>query len=606
MKSATLAHFALLTPFALSAAWAAEPDGSSIYTQRCSVCHDSKAMERTPQREELKNRTPESVVDALTKGVMREQGKGLSDGELRAVAKFVTGKDFATVQVSEAQGKCAGPAASAIVSDETKDWNGWGRDAANTRFQPNPGLLAADVPKLKLKWAFGFPGAQLGYSQPTLVGGRVFVGSISGLVYSLDAKTGCTWWSYKTESSVRPAPVVAKVGNRTVVFIGDDKANTYALDAITGDLIWKEKLDEHPVARVTGAPVFFQNRLYVPISSIEEVSGPNPKYECCKFRGSVASLDAVTGKKLWKTFSISDPPKEYKKNSSGTAMYGPAGAAVWLSPTIDTKRKVLYIGTGNSYTDIETKGTNSIQAIDMETGSTKWINQITPRDSFLVGCATPGKDNCPTESGPDVDFGASPVLVTAVGGKQLLLCGQKSGILYALDPDKRGALVWQMRLGQGSALGGIEWGFAADKDAVYVAVSDIVVRGANNPGSLTALKLVTGEKIWVVTPDKPVCSFQSVKCTGAQSAAISVIPGVVFSGALDGHMRGYSTKDGAIVWDFDTGKSWETVNGVKARGGSIDGAGPTISNGMLYTNSGYGRFTGAWGNVLLAFGVDEK
>lgn len=595
--------FAILAPFALLTLLGAEPDGSLLYTQRCSICHDSKNMERTPPREELKKRTPEFVVDALTKGVMREQGKGLSDGEVRAVAKFVTGKEFETVAVAEVKGKCEG-APPAIVFNDSKDWNGWGRDAANTRFQPNPGLASADVPKLKLKWAFGFRGAQLGYSQPTLVGGRVFVGSITGTIYSLDAKSGCMWWSFQAGSSSRPAPVVAKVGNRTIVFTGDDAATTYALDAVSGELIWKEKLDEHPVARVTGAPVLYQNRLYVPMSSIEEVTGPGAKYECCKFRGSVTALDASTGKKLWKTYSISDPPKEYKKNSSGTAMFGPAGAAVWLSPTVDVKRKVIYVGTGNSYTDIETKGTNSIQAIDIETGSVKWINQITPRDSFLVGCATPGKDSCPTESGPDVDFGASPVLVSVPGGKQLLLCGQKSGILYALDPDKRGALVWQTRLGQGSALGGIEWGFAADKDAVYVAVSDIVAKGVDNPGSLAALKLATGEKIWAVSTEKPVCSFQSMKCSAAQSAAISVIPGVVFSGALDGHMRGYSTKDGGVVWDFDTGKSFETVNGVKGRGGSIDGAGPTIANGMLFTNSGYGRFTGAWGNVLLAFGVE--
>ena len=595
--------FAILAPFALLPLWAAEPDGSLIYTQRCSVCHDSKTMERTPPRDELKKRTPEVVVDALTKGVMREQGKGLADGEVRAVAKFVTGKEFAVAEVSDAKGKCEGAPPPVALADY-QDWNGWGRDAANTRFQPNPGLAAADVPKLKLKWAFGFPNAQLGYSQPTLVGGRVFVGSINGSVYSLDAKTGCTWWSFKAGSSIRPAPVVAKVGNRTVVFIGDDAAATYALDAVTGELIWKEKLDDHPVARVTGAPVVYQNRLYVPMSSIEEVSGPNPKYECCKFRGSVTALDAGTGKKLWKTYSISDPPKEYKKNSTGTAMFGPAGASIWLSPTVDVKRKVIYVGTGNSYTDIETKGTNAIEAIDIETGSIKWINQITPRDSFLVGCAVPGKGNCPTEVGPDVDFGSSPVLVSLPGGKQLVLVGQKSGILYALDPDKRGALVWQTRLGVGSELGGIEWGFAADKDAAYVAVSDIIAKGVDKPGSLAALKLTTGEKIWAVSTEKPQCSFQSLKCTAAQSAAVSLIPGVVFSGALDGHMRAYSTKDGSVVWDFDTGKSWDTVNGVKARGGSIDGAGPTIASGMLFTNSGYGRFTGAWGNVLLAFGVE--
>lgn len=585
--------------------WSAEPDGAQIYTQRCALCHDSKAMDRTPTREELMKKTPENVVDALTKGVMRQQGAGLSDGELRALAKFVTSKDFTATAGPSDVGKCPAGAAPASLTFADTDWNGWGRDNANSRFQPKPGIAAAAVPQLKLKWAFGFPGAQLAFSQPTIVGGRIFVGSASGQVYSLDQKTGCTYWSFKSDAWVRSAPIVSKVGNRVMVFVGDEQANSYGLDAMTGQQIWKEKLDDHPVARVTGSLVVHQGKVYVPMSSIEEVSGPNAKYECCKFRGSVSALDAATGKKLWKTHSITDPPKEYRKNSIGTALYGPAGAAIWLTPTIDTKRGVLYIATGNSYTDVETKGSNAVEAIDLATGSIKWINQVTPRDSFLVGCA-PGRGSCPTEIGPDVDFGSSPVLVDIGGGKQLLLAGQKSGILYALDPDKRGAIVWQTRVGQGSALGGIEWGFAADKDAVYVAISDIAAK-VQNPGGLTALKLATGEKIWSAPPpEKPVCSFQSMRCTAAQSAAVTVIPGVVFSGALDGHLRGYSTKDGSVVWDFDTGKSFETVNGVKARGGSIDGPGPTVANGMLFTNSGYGRFTGAWGNVLLAFTVDGK
>jgi polyvinyl alcohol dehydrogenase (cytochrome) len=604
----TMKLIVLLAPLAITAlAIAAEPDGSAIYTERCALCHDSKTMERTPPREELKKRTPESVVDALTKGVMREQGKGLTENDMRAVAKFITGKDFSSAPaVPENKGLCEGTPPP-IVFNEANDWNGWGRDPANSRYQPRPGIAAADVPKLKLKWVFGFPNAFLAYSQPSIVGGRVFVASATGMLYSLDAKTGCTWWSYKAGPAaigVRTAPVIAKVGTRTLAFIGDESANTHAVDAVTGELVWKEKLDDHPVARVTGSPIFYQGKLYVPMSSIEEVTGPNPKYECCKFRGSVTALDAATGKKLWKTFTIGDPPKEYKKNSVGTAMYGPAGAAIWMTPTIDTKRKVIYVGTGNSYTDIETKGTNSIQAIDIETGSVKWINQISEHDSYLVGCVSPGKGNCPSEIGPDVDFGASPVLATAPNGKQYLLCGQKSGIIYALDPDKRGALVWQMRAGQGSALGGIEWGIAADKEAVYVPVSDIVAKGNDNPGALVALKLATGEKIWSVLPSKPECSFKSMKCTGALSAAITVIPGVVFAGALDGHLRGYSTRDGAIVWDFDTGKTWDTVNGLKATGGSIDGPGPTVANGMVFTNSGYARFTGARGNVVLAFGIE--
>src|SRR6516165_3467125 len=223
------------------------------------------------------------------------------------------------------------------------------------------------------------------------------------------------------------------------------------------------KLDDHPVARITGSPVLYKDRLYVPVSSIEEVLGQNPKYECCKFQGAIGALDAYTGKLIWKTRTISDPPRPFQKNSAGTQMYGPAGAAVWSAPTLDLKRRVIYAGTGNSYTESETNTTNAIIAIDMDTGSLKWSNQATPRDAFLFGCANPGVGNCPKEPGPDVDFGASPILYTLPDGRQVILAGQKSGAVYALDPDNKGKTMWSMQVGAGSALGGVEWGLAADE-----------------------------------------------------------------------------------------------------------------------------------------------
>ena len=411
-------------------------------------------------------------------------------------------------------------------------------------------------------------------------------------------------WSFDIGSWVRGAPLLAKVKDRWVVFVGDEKAQAHAIDAMTGKLIWTEKLDDHPVARIAGGIRILNGKLYVPISSIEEVTGPNSKYECCKFRGALSSLDAATGKVLWKTHPITDPPTATKPNSVGTQMFGPAGGAVWMSPTIDLKRKVVYFGTGNSYTDVETRGAESIVAVDLESGSIKWINQLNANDNFLVGCGTPGKGNCPEKPGPDYDFGSSPILRSLPNGRQVLLCGQKSGILYALDPDKRGELLWKVQAGAGSALGGIQWGSAADKDHVYVAVSDVVAK-VPKPG-LTALRLADGKEVWHTPTPKPECSFKAMRCAAAQSAAVTAIPGVVFSGALDGHLRGYSSKDGMVVWDFDTGIPFETVNKVKGNGGSIDGGGPTVVGGMLYSGSGYARFLGGAGNVLLAFSVDGK
>jgi polyvinyl alcohol dehydrogenase (cytochrome) len=341
------------------------------------------------------------------------------------------------------------------------------------------------------------------------------------------------------------------------------------------------------------------------VSSIAEAVATNAKYECCKFRGSVVALDASTGKLLWKSFSIPDPPKPFKTNSSGTQMYGPAGAAIWSSPTIDTKRKLIYVGTGNSYTDVETTTANAILAFDLDTGSLKWSNQVTPKDNFLVGCFAPGLGNCPKEPGPDVDFGSSPILRKLPNGKDVILAGQKSGVVYALDPNNRGKILWQQKVGHGSALGGVEWGFTADESQVYVAIADSIVAKEGKPG-LSALKIDSGEVLWTQSTPAPVCSWGKGRCMTGQSQAISAMPGIVFSGAMDGHLRAYSMKDGSVVWDYDTGVAFDTVNGVKGKGGSLDAGGPTLAGGMLYVHSGYGRIIGQPGNVLLAFSVEGK
>ncbi len=593
----------------LSAAFAASPDGATIYKDKCAMCHDN-AKDRIPTREALSKRSPEDVVRALTSGAMKQQGSALSAEEKRLVAGYVTGKALSaapTVAAAGAENHCTAPPPPIVMSG--KDWNGWGRDLENSRFQPEPGIAAPDVSRLKVKWAFGYPGVTYTYGQPTIIGERLYVTSGKGTVFALNSRTGCLYWTFEGGTSARTAisvgPGPQNSGAKFALYYGDDKAVVRALNADTGELLWQYKVDDHPVARVTGAPKLFKDRLYVPVSSVEEVAGQNVKYECCKFRGSVVALDAGTGKQIWKTHVIPDPPTPFKKNSAGTQMYGPAGAAIWSSPTIDQNRGLIYVGTGNSYTDVETQTANAIVAIDLETGSLKWSNQATPKDNFLVGCFGPGMGNCPTTMGPDVDFGSSPI-VRQVAAKSVLLAGQKSGAVYALNPEERGKILWQQKVGEGSALGGVEWGFAADNQNTYVAIADAINKPDKAKPGITALKIATGEQVWHVPAPKPVCTWGEKRCLSGQSQAITVMPGAVFSGALDGHLRAYSTSDGTILWDFDTGKPWDTVNGVTASGGSLDAAGPTISNGMLYVNSGYGRIVGQGGNVLLAFSVDGK
>jgi len=578
------------------AAHAAAPDGEALYKQRCGTCHDGKPQPRMPSRQELSGRTPEAIYQAMFGGAMAVQSAGLSADEGRAIARFVTGKEFGKVAAT-GSGKCSATPGSLSMSDS--DWNGWSADLANTRYQPKPGLSAAEVPGLKLKWAFAFQGDTSRSAQPAVVGGRIFTGSASGAIVSLDAATGCIYWQYDAEATVRTAVAIGKAGAKTIAYFGDVHSNAYGLDAATGQLLWKVKVEDHPSSRITGAPAFYDGRLYVPVSSIEEASAMSPAYECCKFRGSIVALDGATGKQIWKTYSVPDPAKPIKKSATGTQLWGPAGAAIWSAPTIDVKRKVIYAGTGNSYTDVETHTTDAILAFDLATGSLLWSSQVTPKDNFTMGCMR--GTNCPEEKGPDFDFGSSPILRELPGGKRVLVCGQKSGVVWGLDPDQRGKVLWQTRVGQGSALGGIEWGPTADLENAYVAVSDVIAP-QGRPGGLHAVRLSSGEKIWTTPPPELHCTAGAKGCNSAQSAAISSIPGVVFSGSVDGHLRAYSAKSGEIVWDFDTARNYDTVNGVAGKGGSLDSAGPVVANGMVFTNSGYGMWQGLPGNVLLAFG----
>jgi len=485
-------------------------------------------------------------------------------------------------------------------------WNGWGNDAANTRFQNEKaaGLTAGQVPKLTLKWAFGFAGSNSASGQPTVAGGRVFVGNTNGMVHSLDAKTGCTHWTFKADGGVRTSITIARVSvggaPRMIAMFGDIRANAYAVDAQTGDVLWKTKVDTHAAARVTGAPAYANGRLFVPVSSIEEVSGGRPNYPCCTFRGSVVALDAATGKQIWKSYMIPDEPKIVSKTSTGTAIWKSAGAAIWTSPTLDVAKNTIYVATGNAYTAPAAPTSDAVVALDMTTGAIQWSQQATPNDAFVIGCK-PGVENCPDDVGPDYDFGNAPILKTLPGGRRVLVLGQKSGVVYGMAPDEKGKIIWQFRAGKGGALGGLEWGSAADAQNMYVPLSDVLEPPAQ-AGGLFAIRLTNGERVWH-TPAPALTCTGGPGCTGAQSAPVSVMPGVVFSGSIDGHFRAYSTADGKIIWDFNTMQPFETVNGVKAQGGSIDAAGPVIAGGLVLTNSGYGQWRGKPGNVLLAFGL---
>ncbi|WGR74291.1 MULTISPECIES: PQQ-binding-like beta-propeller repeat protein [unclassified Bradyrhizobium] len=593
----------------------AQQDGAALYVRHCAQCHDAAdPQSRVPARSAMQAMSFEHVLGTLATGSMATIAKERSDDERRAIAAFVTGKTATNSAATNAQGRCTQQTAGFPQALDGPRWNGWGVDASNSRFQPAEmaGLTAEQVPRLRLRWAYAFPGASLSFAPPTVVGGLLFIGGTDRKVHALDAKSGCTLWTFATDAAVRAAISFAPLAgtDQFAIFFGDLKANAYAVNALTGAQIWKVKVEEHPAARITGAPTLHSGVLYVPVSSIEEVAGSQPSYECCTFRGSVVALDAATGKTVWQAYTIPEVPHPTEKNTRGTQLYGPSGASVWSAPTIDAKRNAVYIATSNAYSNPPATTADAILALDLATGKLLWKQQATPKDAYVVACYSADKTNCPEDHGPDHDFGQSPILVSLQDGKRMLVIAQKSGVVHALDPDDGGKILWQTRIGKGGPLGGSEWGSAADGARIYVANSDVrFLRDgtrrldATQGGGLFGLDLASG-KIAMEVP--PVPCGDRAQCSPALSAAVSVIPGVVFSGSVSGFLRAYATGDGKLLWEFDTAQDYTAVNGAPAHGGAIDGPGPVVADGMLYSNSGYGQWSGVPGNVLLAFDVGKE
>ncbi len=592
-----IALIAMLLP-AANSAFAQTTVGVLAFDERCATCHGNpKSAVAAPEEMKLRRLTSDEIFAAMSKGPHANLPAPTDEEKFR-IAEYIGGRKPGIAQVVDAKlmpNQCSNN--SPIVDLSSKpSWNGWGADpTSNARYQPAKaaGLAANQVPLLKLKWAFGFPGAEEVYGQPTVAAGRVFISVDTGAVYSLDAATGCVYWSYLADAGVRTAisigPVKGQGAAKFGVYFGDIRANVYALDATTGKLLWKVHTDDHPLARVTGAPTLYEGRLYVPLASSEErAAGLSTVYPCCTFRGSVVALDANTGRQIWKTYTVKDAPKPTTKTSKGVQQWGPNGGAVWSSPTVDTKRHALYIGTGDAYLPPVSPNTDAIMALDMATGKIMWTRQDTPNDAWIVGCGSQNSsENCPKDLGPDYDFGASPILRTLPDGHRVLIAGQKSGMVWGHDPDQEGTVLWKTQIVQKLALGMITFGGAADEQNAYFGLRN---------GGIAAVQYSTGEKKWFTPIEGP-------KAPGprGENAAITAIPGVVFSDGWDGMVRAFASDDGHLVWEYNTIQDYHTVNGVAARGGSMGAPGPTVADGMLFVGSGYVFSAGTPGNVLLAF-----
>jgi polyvinyl alcohol dehydrogenase (cytochrome) len=493
-------------------------------------------------------------------------------------------------------------------SSVSASWFGWGNGTANWRYQSNPaaGLNPPDVPRLKLKWAFGVPNVRSVRSQPVIWAARVYIGALDGTVYSLDANTGCTLWATKGKT-VRSGLVVGRVGSTDAIFYGDASGGVDALNARTGAYLWRTQADPHPVATITGTPSYWAGRLYVPVSSGEEQLRRRPDYECCTFRGSVVAIDANSGKTLWQSYMAQETPSPHGKTSEGKTNIGPSGMAIWSSPTIDVaKGGRIYVGTGDNYSQPDTPTSDAVVALDLQSGKVLWSTQFDKDDIYKIECGNPPAAGCSPPTVSELDLGASPILASMPGGKRVLLLGQKSGMVYAVDPDANGKLLWHARAGAGGLLGGVQWGMATDGNRLFVAVSDLAFQGRgpdpSKGGGISAYQVSNGKLLWHTPP--PGCGDRR-PCSPAQSQAVTAIPGAVFSGSIDGHLRAYSAEDGKIIWDFDTAQTFNSVAGVPAKGGSLDVGGPVVAGGIIAIVSGYPGFGAMPGNALLVLSAQR-
>ena len=467
-------------------------------------------------------------------------------------------------------------------------WNGWGNGPTNTRFQPRSQgkLTGPDLRHLQLKWAFGYANVSSAQPQATVAGGRLFAASENGHLYALNPRTGCRYWTYKARAAIATAAVVgvyrtADGSDGVAAFFGDRTANAYAVDAQTGREIWVRKIDSHPAAAIVGALAFDGTRVFVPVHGLEkEATAGFAGQPCCTFRGSLSALDASTGYVVWKTYTVAESMPR-PSNQDGTVSYGPAGGGIWAVPTIDSKHRLIYVATGDGHAEPAQATTDAVLALDINTGELKWSRQMMlpgdePRTSLGLGSS-------------DFELSA-PAVLAAFQGRPLLLVPQKSGVAWALDPAKDGATVWQYRSMQASALGA-QWGMAVEGEVAYVGI-----------GSMRALTLADGHLVWEKPPQTRLCGFGHV-CNAGQGGPLTAIPGAVLSAGMDGGLRAYSAKDGALLWSFDTNRDFDTVNGVKANGGTMDSAGPVVVGGMVYVTAGSSDVSGRPGTVLLAFGL---
>jgi polyvinyl alcohol dehydrogenase (cytochrome) len=583
--------------------------GRAVYERSCGACHNNPQATRAPGFESLRELSRSTVEYAITTGYMKIQAQHLSAVERAQLLDWLPNQTKNDAWM--AQARCSSkdaridPAATPIAAT-------FGLGERNLRQQTaaGSGLRTADFAKLELAWAFALPQTPTMRSQPIVAGNTIFIASSdAGRMFALDAGSGCLKWQFEPPVPLRSSLSYGEIAKgKPVIVAGDAVGAVVALDALTGKPIWRTEVRLHESQRITGTPVIHDGRVFAPLSGVEINYTRDDAYECCKAQGAVVALDLRTGKKLWTGRTMPEATQQ-KKNRAGAQLWGPSGAPIWSTPAIDAKRNVLYVGTGENNSLPVTETSDAIIAFDLDTGERKWVFQATARDAWNYACRNGA--NCDFGDAAvvlDHDFGGSVMIAKRKDGRDLLVVGQKSGTVWALDPDNKGALVWTRKLSRGGANGGIHWGTATDGQRVFAPLNDRAATPEfplGGPG-LHALDLETGEVLWSRKAEGD-CSgdrkqrFASCDSRLGYSAAPLVIDGAVLQGSVDGILRVFDAATGATLWSYDTMRKFDTVNGVAGSGGSLDSVPYVAANGTLYVMSGYSRFGETPGNVLLAF-----
>lgn len=602
-------------------------NGEKIFNQHCATCHGNPNV-RAPQVSTLLGMSKNSLMFTMTEGKMKQQAVDLTNNQRQAIVDYL-GSTQVDPYAWEAAANCKAKntgidrasALSPIVSS-------WGHGINNHRYQSanKAGLSIDDLSNLELAWSVAFPGTNSMRSQPVMTNDTLFVAATRvKAVYAFDLESGCLKWAHHSTTPVRTSLSMGKMpGTDTpIIFYGSARGDVEVLNALDGSVLWTKNIKVSMGSTITGSPVLLDDRLFVPISNFEVGLAANPKYECCKQHGAVKALDIKTGNTLWTYHTMEEATPTGKTNSIGTKLWGPSGAPIWTTPAIDEKRNVLYVGTGENYSLPTSATSDAIIAIDLDTGKEKWVFQALAGDAFNMACNSfmaGGVDgpNCPSTPGPDFDFGASVIITQDKNGRDVLLAGQKSGDIWALDPDNKGAVIWNTEAAGGTPLGGVHWGMTLVDDQLFIAASDpdLPIAGweYNARPGVVALDVTTGDINWRHTATRG-CEFKGdpadrnrkddawPDCPFAYgySAAPTGLDDFVLAGSLKGEMKAFSTKDGSVLWEYDTVRYFETVNGIEGHGGSFDSAGPIVGNGKLVMQSGYGSFRQMPGNVVLVF-----